>query len=112
MTPALEIHYDSEETGGSGNWAALYVDGRLETVGDAYVAEEKAFALAGVVTVQDSAFMRGQNQRSGVAQTLDHVREYRDRRDQLLADAADLDKRARELLALAQSKRKEAGKKS
>ncbi len=37
----LEIHY-------AGEWAALYVDGKLEEVGDAYIAEERAFALLGV----------------------------------------------------------------
>jgi hypothetical protein len=31
----LEIHYADE-------WAALYVDGKLERVGDSYLAEERA----------------------------------------------------------------------
>ena len=111
-SPKLEIHYDSEDTGGSGTWAALYVNGLLETVGDAYVAEEKALKLAGIRTVQDSAFMRGQNQRAGVANTLDEVREYRDQRDALLADAAALEQQAAALREQASTMRQQAGQKT
>jgi hypothetical protein len=88
--PSIEIHYDSEDDGGSGEWAALYVNGELVTVGDSYVAEEKAFVVAGIETHQDSAFMRGQTQRSGVAQTLDEVAAYKSHRDEKLARAAEL----------------------
>ncbi len=98
----LEIHY-------ANSWAALYVDGRLDpdTVGDSYHAEEKAFELLGVKQIHDSAFMRGQNQRDGVAETIEQVDEYRWARDndreaadqkraeakRLLAEADELDKR-------------------
>lgn len=95
----LEIHYDSEDTGGSGEWAALYVDGKLDTVGDSYNTEERAFKLAGVRAVHDSAFMRGQNQRSGVAPTLDAVKAYVEERDARLTRAANLRRQAAELEA-------------
>lgn len=97
----LQIHYDTEDTGGSGEWAALYVDGKLETVGDSHNAEEQAMALAGIVTVHDSAFMRGQKYREGVAKTLEEVTEFRDKRDRVLAEAARLRLQAAELEALA-----------
>lgn len=92
--PSLAIHYDDE-----GEWAALYVDGDLVTVGDAYVAEERAFALAGVETVHDSAFMRGQDQRAGVAQTLAEVAEYVRDRDARAERAAELRRQASALEA-------------
>lgn len=90
----LEIHYAEE-------WAALYVDGKLDRVGDTYNTEERAFELAGVTTVQDAAFMRGQNYRDGVAQTLEEVREYAADRDRRLAEAADLERQAADLNARA-----------
>lgn len=93
----MEIHYDTEDTGGSGEWAGLYVDGKLVTVGDSYVAEEQALEMLGVRRVEDSAFMRGQGQRSGAAQTLEEVAAYRDERDAKLAEAARLRGQAEEL---------------
>ena len=90
----MEIHYAEE-------WAALYVDGKLKTVGDSYLAEEMALNLLGVKIVQDDAYMRGQNQRDGVAKTLDEVHEYRVKRDAALARAAELRAQAAELEAQA-----------
>lgn len=71
--PEVEIHYEQQW----GEWAALYVDGKLVTVGDNDNTEEKAFDVLGVRMVQDDAFMRGQDRREGVAQTLSEVAEYR-----------------------------------
>lgn len=69
--PELEIHYHSE-------WAALYVDGRLDTtsVGDSYVAEERALELCGVKVVTGSDFLMGGNQRKHAAQTLQELARY------------------------------------
>jgi hypothetical protein len=75
-----ELHYEDE-------WAALYVDGKLVTVGDAYSSEEYAFSLLGVKQVHDNAFMRGQNGRDGVAQTLDEAAVYRAGLDEKVAEA-------------------------
>lgn len=90
----LEIHY-------SGEWAALYIDGKLDIVGDSYLAEEKAFELFGVRQVQDDAFMLGQTARDGVAKTLEEVAAHQaaraDRRAKALAlreEAARLEARA------------------
>lgn len=91
--PKLEIHYDPNS-----NWAALYVDGQMETVGDAYVAEEHAFDLAGVAIVRDDAFLRGQDTRDGAAQTLDEVTAYRRQRDAARSEAELLRQQAQALL--------------
>lgn len=87
----LEIHYADE-------WAALYVDGKLARVGDAYLAEERAFELLGVKIVQNDAFMRGQNQKSGVAQTLDEVAAFATEREEKRQRAAELRAEAARLL--------------
>lgn len=71
----LEIHYADD-------WAALYKDGKLDRVGDSYLAEERVLELLGVTVVHDDAFMRGQSHRDGVAQTLDEVAEYERERDE------------------------------
>lgn len=86
----LEIHYEEE-------WAALYVDGKLERVGDSYLAEERAFEILGVRTVQDDAFMRGQTSAEGVAKTLDEVEAYREDREQRTRRAAELRAQAAKL---------------
>jgi hypothetical protein len=91
-TPKLEIHYAEE-------WAALYVDGRLERVGDSYLAEERAFEILGVTTIQDDAFLRGQTSRDGVAKTLSDVAAYRAQRDEQRAEADRLRREAERLLA-------------
>lgn len=88
----LEIHY-------ADNWAALYVDGNLDRVGDAYLTEERAFELLGVKIVKDDAFMRGQEQASGVAQTLAEAVAYSDQQVARLRRAAELRAQADRLLA-------------
>lgn len=93
----LEIHY-------SGDWAALYVDGQLDpdTVGDSYIAEERALELMGVTQVVDDAFMRGRTGREGVAETLDQVRAFKEHRDYLVEKAEQLEAQADELRSQAE----------
>lgn len=94
MTPhrKLEIHYEDE-------WAALYVDGVLDHAGGYHSTQTRALVVLGVTIVQDSAFMRGQNRRDGVAPTLGAVAEYAARRDADKAEAARLATEADRLLA-------------
>lgn len=87
----MEIHHEEE-------WSALYVDGNLVEVGPTYWVEEKAFTLLGVTEVTDNAFMRGQNQREGVAKTLAEVAAYRLERESRLMTAAQMRNQAEELL--------------
>lgn len=95
----LEIHYND----GTG---ALYVDGVLDvdTVGDDYHAEDKAFDLLGVKRVPDSDFMRGSRVYSDAAPTLDAIGAWQGRRDSKLAEAKLLRQRADELEAEAKQR--------
>ena len=93
----IEIHEADE-------WAAIYLDGHLVRVGDAYLADEWLRTRFGVKTVQDDAFLRGQTSREGVAQTLDEVLDYararqerQDRAAALRAEAARLEDEAARL---------------
>lgn len=91
----VEVHEDEE-------WSAVYLDGNLVYVGDAYLADEWVREHFGVVTVQNNAFMRGQTHRRGVAQTLDEVKAYGQERARLLAKAEQLRRQAADLLAQAE----------
>lgn len=96
MTDSIEFHSSDE-------WTAVYLNGQLQRVGDHYLADEWLRSRVGVVEVDDDAFMRGGDQRSGVAQTLDLVRDYQENRDRLRADAASLREQAAALEAQAAS---------
>ena len=61
---------------GSGEWSALYRNGKLERVGDHYWVEERAFFLAGVPVIQSDDFLMGGDGRDDVAQTVDDLRRY------------------------------------
>ncbi len=87
----IEIHEADE-------WAAVYLDGKLQRVGDAYLADEWVREHFGVVTVQDDAFMRGQSHRSGVAQTVNEIVDYRQQRATARERAAALRDEADRLL--------------
>lgn len=89
----LEIWYDP-----NGDWAALYVDGKLEKVGDAVNVDEYALHYAGVTTVQDNAFLRGGNGRQSVAPTLAEVKTYAAKQEEKRLTAETLRKQAQELL--------------
>jgi polysaccharide deacetylase 2 family uncharacterized protein YibQ len=86
----IEIHE-------AGEWAAVYLDGRLVLVGDSYHADEWLRERFGVKTVQDDTFMRGQTSRDGVAKTLDEVRDYAAARRERLNRAAALRAEAKRL---------------
>jgi len=86
---------------GDGEWSALYVDGKLERVGDHYLITECVYSLLGVEIVQDSAFMRGQHKREGVADTLEELEAYKFERDVRLERAAQLRADAETLLTQA-----------
>ena len=95
LAQRVELH------GPSGEWSALYVDGKLAQVGDTYVCEESLHTLLGITEVEGSDFMRGQNGRSGVAQTPQEVTAYSEEREAREHDAAQLRAQAQELLARA-----------
>lgn len=86
---------------GSGEWSALYLDGKLDRVGDHYLAQERILELCGVVCEQSDDFLRGQDGRAGVAQTLNELSDYRLQREEKEAEILKLRKEASELLARA-----------
>ena len=86
----IEIH-EAEE------WSAVYLDGKLVLVGDSYLADEWLRTKFGVKTVQDNAFMRGQTQGAGVAETLDEVADYAKARQARLDRIAALHTEAQRL---------------
>ncbi|MEU3452225.1 hypothetical protein ABZ671_01080 [Micromonospora sp. NPDC006766] len=99
----LEIHYADD-------WAALYIDGQLDSdsVGDSHIAEARAFKLLGAKQVYSNAFMRGQSFRAGVAPTLADVEAYKQEMDARQAEAAE--KRAEAARLLAEAEALEGGK--
>ena len=104
MTHARFVRYQSEE------WSALYIDGKLDTVGDSYHSDERIAQLLGVEEHgDDDAFMRGGNSYADVAQTLDELDSYVNSRTQLLAQAEALRAQATALEAQASSFREKAG---
>lgn len=70
----LRLYKDEE-------WSALYVNGKLECVGDHYLADERLRAIMGVKEFDDNSFMRGGNHREQVAQTVEELEAYQDERD-------------------------------
>lgn len=100
----MELHYADAD-----DYAALYVDGLLVTVGNSYIVEGKAFGILGVRQVQDDAFMRGQTEREGAARSLAEVDSYRAERERRKEAAAKLRKEAAKLLAEAAALEGERG---
>lgn len=86
---------------GGDEWSALYVDGKLDRVGDHYWVEERIFELLGVEERYDDDFMRGQDHREGVAQTLEEIEEYTVAQEALQEEADELINQANELRARA-----------
>lgn len=91
MSESIEFH-------AAGEWTAVYVDGKLERVGDHYLADERLRARVGVVEVDDDAFMQGGDQRDAVAQTLEEVARYARARANRLERAATLRERAQQMI--------------
>jgi hypothetical protein len=87
---------------GGGEWSALYIDGKLDRVGDHYLIDERIRQLIGVKTVQSDDFLRGGTQRSHVAPTLEELAQYTKAREHRLTKAAQLRAEAAEKLAEAE----------
>lgn len=98
------VRYNDEE------WSALYVDGKLDEVGDSYLIDDRIAELYGVETYSSDAFMRGGNTREGVAKTLDELREWEQNRDARQQEADRLRAEAEDLLARAKALTSQADK--
>lgn len=84
---------------GEGGWSAVYLDGKLQRVGDSYLADEWVREHFGVETVQSDDFLRGGTSRADVAPTLDDLRDYADEQAAKQARAKALRDEAARLLA-------------
>lgn len=90
---------------GTEEWSALYLNGKLYSVGDTYNRYEEIISLLGIGHEQSDDFLCGGLGRSDVALTLDdmyayrnvriqreeRVRELRARADELAREAAQLE---------------------
>jgi len=78
----------------TGDWAALYVDGYLESVDDRQTLEQSALSILGVRTVSSDDFLQGGNSREDVAYSLSEIEEYRQLRESREAEPQILEREA------------------
>lgn len=92
----FEIHFTPSQ-----EWAALYAGGFqvFDTIGDAYLATDKALALLGVVKKYDGNFMMGGSRREHAADSLDEIEKYMIGVNQREERASQLRQQASRLLA-------------
>lgn len=79
-------------------WSALYVDGRLDRIGDSHNVTERIEELLGVV-FQESDVMDAIQQRSDAPGTLAELREQEARQRELRDTAEALRQQAADLIA-------------
>lgn len=84
MSKDMQIHVTS------GDWAAIYVDGKFEDQGHESTIYEKALSLFNVEFVYDPAFMRGDSSGRSTAKTTEDIEEYKRTRDERRAQARDI----------------------
>ena len=63
---------------GSDEWSALYIDGKLDKVGDHYLIDERIQELVGVEVFDSNDFLLGGDSLSDVAETLEEIQKYTD----------------------------------
>lgn len=85
---------------GDNEWSALYIDGKLDRVGDHYLNEERIHAIFGVEDIYDEEefWMRGDYTGSNVAESIEEIEEYKSRCLTAEARAAALRAQADELI--------------
>lgn len=81
---------------GSDDWSALYIDGKLDMVGDHYLIDERISSLMKVTVIDSDSFMLGRNFEYEVARTLNEIEKFdkvekaKAAQKQLLLDQAKL----------------------
>lgn len=85
---------------GTGEWSALYVDGKIDTYGDHYVVNERIAALFGVLDAQSNDFVRPVpgSHREVVYDTVEEVYAVAEQRAHALEEAARLRAEAESLI--------------
>lgn len=86
---------------GEHQWSALYVDGKLDRVGDHDVVNERIREVLGIDVDYSNDFMRGGEYREDVAKSLNEVSDYRAAREEREQKANLLRAQAAELIAQA-----------
>jgi hypothetical protein len=89
---------------GDADWSALYVDGKLDRVGDHYLIDERIAELVNVENYNSNYFLLGGESREGVAATTAEIDQYASAKKELEREAAELRRRADELMARATQK--------
>ena len=92
---------------GSDDWSALYVDGKLDRIGDHYLIDERISELTGVTDYSSDDFLQGGDDRDSAAQTLEELnawvaRDKAETADEALQYAAELRRQADEAYAHAE----------
>lgn len=90
---------------GSHDWSALYINGKLERVGDHYLIHDRLMDKLGIAVEQSDAFLIGGDGRENAAQTVDEYRAEVRRRATAAETAEELERRAAEMLAEAAAMR-------
>ena len=78
-------------------WSALYVDGKLEVVGDSYLIDERLQQLVGV-ELKEGNFLLGGDHSSDVAKTSEEIDKYEVTRTERQQQADELREQAAKLL--------------
>lgn len=91
------VKFRSEEVE---EWSALYVDGKLDTVGDNYRIDDRIIELTGVEE-REGNFLLGGKSYDDAAQTIEEIDQYEAGRSTREDEAAALEEQARQLLAKA-----------
>lgn len=91
----IEFHRAGDE------WTAVYLNGKLQRVGDSYLADEWLQAHVGVVLVEDSVCMVDDHHAYRTTEEVEAATLERDRKREVAAayraEAAELERRAKEL---------------
>lgn len=93
------VRYD-----GDANYSALYVDGVLDTFDTHEAVDERVAVLVNVDTYDSNYFLLGGTTKEDVAGTLAEIDQYASAKAELEREAADLRRRADELMARASRK--------
>lgn len=88
---------------GSDDWSALYIDGRLDTVGDHYLIDERIAEISQVEVRDSDNFLMGGNSKNATASTLDDIEYYEVRqKERAVRQVSDLRQTAADLLRQAE----------
>jgi hypothetical protein len=88
------VRYNSDA-----DYSALYVDGVLDTYGTTQVVDERIAALVDVETYHSNYFLLGGSTKDDVAKTTAEIDQYATDKAEVEREAADLRRRADELVA-------------